>query len=76
MSVTSALIKFFGGVALGAVVGAGVYLVISSEDEEGVVHGVKEAVNRALEEGRRAAELRRRELELELGFPLDSEKVK
>ncbi len=76
MSVTTTLVKFFGGVALGAAVGAGIYLVLSSEDEEGVIHGVKETVNRAIEEGRRAAEQRRRELELELGFTLEENAAK
>ncbi len=76
MSVTTTLVKFFGGVALGAAVGAGIYLVLSSEDEEGVIHGVKETVNRAIEEGRRAAEQRRRELELELGFALEENVAK
>ncbi len=70
MSATSTFLKFTAGVALGAAIGVGVYLVVTSDSEEGVIHGVKETINRALEEGRRAAEQRRLELERELGFPL------
>ncbi len=73
MSATSTFLKFTGGVILGAAIGVGIYLVVTSDSEEGVIHGVKETINRALEEGRRAAEQRRLELERELGFSLDEE---
>ncbi len=75
-SAASSLLKFAGGVALGAVIGVGIYLIVTSDSEEGVIHGIKETINHALEEGRRAAEQRRLELEQELGFSLDQEPEK
>ena len=70
MSATSTFLKFTAGVVVGAAIGVGIYLVATSDSEEGVIHGIKESINHALEEGRRAAEQRRLELERELGFPL------
>ncbi len=72
-SPASSALKFFGGVLLGAAVGAGIYFVVTSDDEQGVVHHIKERVRFALEEGRRAMEARRQELEQELGFSLEDE---
>ena len=72
-SVTSSFLKFMGGVALGTVVGVGIYLVATSDSEEGLIHDIKETIHYALEEGRRAAEQRRLELERELGFSLDDD---
>ncbi|HEY80853.1 MAG TPA: hypothetical protein G4O05_07230, partial [Caldilineae bacterium] len=70
-SATSSFLKFVGGVTLGAAIGVGIYLVVTSDSEEGVIHGIKETISHALEEGRRAAEQRRLELERELGFSLE-----
>lgn len=61
------LLKFIGGLALGAAVGAGAYLVLTNEDEEGVIHDLKMLVNEVLEAGKEAAQTRRAELERELG---------
>jgi hypothetical protein len=70
---TSTLLKFAAGAAIGAAIGVGIYLIVTSDSEEGFVHGIKETINQAIEEGRRAAEERRRELERELGFSLEEE---
>ena len=70
----SGCLKFIGGVTLGAIIGAGLYLIITQDDsEEGLVHELKVGVNRALEEGKRAAQEQRRLLEQELGFSLSDE---
>ena len=66
----SSLFKFVGGVALGAVIGAGAYLFATQESEEGFVHDLKVSLNQAIEEGKRSAGERRRQLELELGYSL------
>jgi len=64
----SKLLKFLGGVALGAAIGAGVYLVLTQEDENGLLSDVKSIVEKALEEGKQAAQEQRRLLEQELRF--------
>ena len=66
-------LKFTGGLVLGAAIGAGIYILLTKESEEGIVHDIKESFNRAIEEGRRAAEERRKQLEAELGFSTDDE---
>ncbi len=71
--ITSSLLSFLGGATLGAAVGVGIYLVATSDHDEGILQGVKSTIQNAIEEGRRAAEERRRELERELGFPIDQE---
>jgi len=71
----STVLKFVGGVALGAALGAGIYLLVTKESEQGIVHDIKESLNRAIEEGKRSAEERRRQLELELGFSVSSDAI-
>ena len=66
----SSLLKFVGGVALGTVIGAGAYLFATQETEEGLLHDLKLSLNQAIEEGKRTAGERRRQLELELGYSL------
>lgn len=61
------LLKLIGGLAIGAAIGTGIYLLLSRNEEEGVVHDVKMLVNDAIEEGKRAAESRREQLQVELG---------
>jgi len=51
-----------------ALLGAALYLFLTSEDEEGFAHEVKALVNEVVAEGKKAAEQRRVELESELGF--------
>ena len=68
-------LKFVGGLALGAAIGVGVYLVVTKESEEGLIHDIKENINKAIEAGRLAAEERRRQLEQELGFSIEDEPV-
>ena len=63
----SHLLKFVGGIVLGAALGAGVYVVLTREDDTGLIAQAKLFVNDVAEEGRRAAEARRKELEVELG---------
>ncbi len=67
----SGIFKFSAGVALGVVTGVGLYMIATQDSEEGLVHELKKSLNRALEEGKRAAEEQKRQLELELGFSLD-----
>ena len=62
----SSFLKFIGGAALGAAIGAGVYFALTSDHEEGLIHDFKALVNEVIEEGKRAAEQRRMELEMEL----------
>ena len=69
----SSLLKFAGGLALGAAIGTGVYLLVTKEQDKGFLQDVKEIVNQAIEEGKRAAEEQRRQLEQELGFSLTDE---
>ena len=66
-------LKFIGGLALGAAIGAGVYILVTKDSEEGIVADIKTTINRAIEEGKRSAEERRRQLEQELGFSVDDE---
>ena len=66
-------LKFTGGLALGAAIGAGLYLLFTKDDEAGVIRDIKESFSRAIEEGKRAAEERRMQLEAELGFSTDDE---
>jgi hypothetical protein len=69
----SSLLKFVGGIALGVAIGAGVYILATKESDEGVIHDIKETINKAIEEGKRSAEERRKQLEQELGFSVDDE---
>lgn len=69
----STILKFVGGAALGVALGAGVYLLATKESEHGVVHDIKESINKAIEEGKRSAAERRRQLEQELGFSVSSD---
>lgn len=66
----SSLMKFFGGLMLGAAIGAGVYVIFTNDSEEGIVHDVKMIVDDAIAQGKQAAEARRIELESELRQPL------
>jgi hypothetical protein len=62
----SSMLRFFGGVVLGAAVGAGLYVVMTHEGDEGVVADLKAFANNVVEQGRLAASERREELEIEL----------
>lgn len=66
-------LKFTTGIMLGAAIGAGVYVLLSKESDEGVIYDIKKSINSAIEEGRRAAEERRKQLEQELGFSIVEE---
>lgn len=61
-------LKFTSGIGLGIALGAIGYLVMTSEDEEGIVHDLKVFIKDVIEEGRSAADSRRKELEAELGI--------
>jgi hypothetical protein len=67
------LLNFTAGIVLGAAMGAGAYLLLTQEREDGQVQTIKEAIHRAIEEGKRSAEERRKQLEQELGFPIQDE---
>ena len=64
------LLKFTSGIGMGIALGALGYLILTSEDEEGLVHDLKAFFKDVVEEGRTAAESRRKELEEELGIKL------
>ena len=66
-------LKLVGGLVLGAAIGAGVYILITKDSEEGIVHDIKQTINQAIEAGKLSAEERRRQLEQELGFPVTDE---
>ena len=66
-------LKFAGGLVLGAALGAGAYLIVTKDSEEGLVADIKQSIQRAIEEGKRSAEERRKQLEMELGFSVDDE---
>ncbi len=68
-------LKFAGGLALGAAIGAGVYLIVTKDSEEGFIHDIKESINKAINAGKLSAEERRQQLEQELGFSIDEEPV-
>jgi hypothetical protein len=64
-------LKLVGGLVLGAAIGAGVYILITKDSDEGILADLKNTINQAIEEGRRSAEERRMQLEQELGFSLE-----
>lgn len=66
----STILKFVAGATLGVAIGAGIYIFATKESEEGILHDVKESINNAIEEGKRASAERRQQLEQELGFEL------
>ena len=63
----SHIFKFIGGIMLGAALGAGIYVVLTKEDEISIIGEIKTFANNIMQEGKRAAEERRMELEIELG---------
>ncbi|RME46080.1 MAG: hypothetical protein D6791_09175 [Chloroflexi bacterium] len=60
------LLQVLGGVTLGAALGAGIYLLLTNEEDEGFLSDLKSLLDEVIEEGKRAAEQRRLELEQEL----------
>jgi len=63
----SPILKFMGGILLGSAMGAGIYVVLTQDNENGLIAGAKAFVNNVVEEGNQAAAMRRTELEIELG---------
>ena len=63
----SPIIKFMGGFLLGAALGAGVYVLITRDNEDGIIGSAKTFMNNVVAEGKQAAEMRRTELQIELG---------
>jgi pyruvoyl-dependent arginine decarboxylase (PvlArgDC) len=61
------ILKFMGGILLGTALGAGIYVVFTQDNENGIIAGAKTFANNIVEEGQRAAEMRRTELKIELG---------
>lgn len=64
------LFKFAIGIGIGTALGALAYVVLTSEDEQGLVHDIKTLANEVIEAGQQAAESKRSELEKELGVKL------
>ncbi len=63
----SPIIKFMGGFLMGAALGAGVYVLITRDNEDGIIGNAKTFIDKAVAEGKQAAEMRRTELQIELG---------
>ena len=63
----SPIIKFMGGFLMGVTLGAGVYVLITRDSEDGIIGSAKTFINNVIEEGKQAAEMRRTELQIELG---------
>lgn len=63
----SSIFKFMGGIILGTALGAGIYVVVTQDNEDGIIAGAKSFVNNVIAEGKQAAETKRTELETELG---------
>ena len=63
----SHLFKFMGGIMLGAAIGAGIYVMLTKEDEISIIGEAKTFADDIMQEGKRAAKERRAELEIELG---------
>ena len=63
----SPIIKFMGGFLLGVALGAGVYVLITQDSEDGIIGGAKIFIDNVVAEGKQAAEMRRTELQIELG---------
>ena len=61
------LFQLVTGLAIGAAVGAGLYLALTRDADEGFVSDIKKLARQVVEEGKMAAEQRRQELEVELG---------
>jgi hypothetical protein len=61
------LLKLIGGLVIGTAIGVGLYLILTQDSEEGLVHDMKSLANQAVEEGKRAASEKRQQLEIELG---------
>lgn len=61
------LFQLITGLAIGAAIGAGIYLVLTQDSDEGFVSDVKKLAHKVVDEGKLAAEQRRQELEVELG---------
>lgn len=61
------LLQLVTGLAIGAAIGAGIYLVLTQDTDEGFVNDMKKLAQKVVEEGKMAAEQRRHELEVELG---------
>lgn len=61
------LFQLITGLAIGAAIGAGIYLVLTQDSDEGFVSDVKKLAQKVVDEGKLAAEQRRQELEVELG---------
>ena len=63
----SPILKFIGGVIGGAALGAGIYVVLTRDNGNGIIDDAKQFLNNAAEQGKQAAEARRTELQTELG---------
>lgn len=62
----SGFLKFLGGLTVLAAVGIGVYKILTNEQEEGLAHDIKVAAKEIVDEGKRAADQRRIDLQAEL----------
>lgn len=60
------LVRFLGGLLLGAALGAGLVLILTPQSGAGTRRLVQNRVQEVLDEGRRAAEERRLELTAQL----------
>jgi len=63
----SPILKFIGGVFGGAALGAGIYVVLTRDNDNGIIDDAKQFLNNVAEQGKQAAQARRKELQTELG---------
>ncbi len=63
----SPVLKIMGGLILGAALGAGTYILLTQDNDEGIVSGAKAFFNNVVDQGKLAAKERRSELKIELG---------
>jgi hypothetical protein len=61
------LLKLIAGLGVGTALGVGVYWLVTSDREKGLLADLKDLITRVVDEGKAAAAQRRRELALELG---------
>lgn len=63
----SPVLKLMGGLILGAALGAGTYILVTQNNEDGIINGAKVFFDNVVDQGKLAAKERRSELKIELG---------
>jgi len=63
----SPVVKLMGGFLLGAALGSGIYVLLTQDNDVGIIGNAKTFMNKVVAEGKQAADIRRTELQIELG---------